>query len=100
MSPETALTELRAGLELALMVGGPLLLVVLAVGVTIGLAQAATQINEPRPLPSPPHSRPWAASCWANWSTTPSRCSSASRSWWAEMAAGSIPGIVLDGGNF
>ena len=47
MSPETALTELRAGLELALMVGGPLLLVVLAVGVTIGLAQAATQINEP-----------------------------------------------------
>lgn len=47
MSPETALTELRAGLELALMVGGPLLVVVLVVGVGVGLVQAATQINEP-----------------------------------------------------
>jgi flagellar biosynthetic protein FliQ len=47
MSPETAITELRAGLELALIVGGPLLVVVLVVGVVIGMAQAATQINEP-----------------------------------------------------
>lgn len=47
MSPETAITELRAGLELALLVGGPLLVVVLGVGVTVGLVQAATQINEP-----------------------------------------------------
>ena len=47
MSPETAITELRAGLELALMVGGPLLMVVLVVGVVVGLVQAATQINEP-----------------------------------------------------
>lgn len=47
MSPETAITELRAGLELALMVGGPLLLAVLAVGVVVGLLQAATQVNEP-----------------------------------------------------
>lgn len=47
MSPETALTELRAGLELALVVGGPLLVVVLVVGVGVGLLQAATQINEP-----------------------------------------------------
>lgn len=47
MSPETALTELRAGLELALLVGGPLLVVVLVVGVGVGLVQAATQINEP-----------------------------------------------------
>jgi flagellar biosynthetic protein FliQ len=47
MSPEAAITELRAGLELALLVGGPLLVVVLGVGVTVGLVQAATQINEP-----------------------------------------------------
>lgn len=47
MSPETALTELRAGLQVALMVGGPLLLAVLAVGVVVGLLQAATQVNEP-----------------------------------------------------
>jgi flagellar biosynthesis protein FliQ len=47
MSPETALTELRGALELALMVGGPLLIAVLAVGVAVGVIQAATQINEP-----------------------------------------------------
>ncbi len=47
MSPETALTELRAALELAMMVGGPLLIAVLSVGVVVGVIQAATQINEP-----------------------------------------------------
>ncbi len=47
MTPETALTELRGGLEVALWVGGPLLLVVLAVGVVVGVIQAATQLNEP-----------------------------------------------------
>jgi len=47
MSPETALTELSRGLELALMVGGPPLLMVLVVGVAVGLLQAATQVNEP-----------------------------------------------------
>ena len=47
MSPETALTELRAGLDLALMVGGAWLVVVLIVGVGVGIVQAATQINEP-----------------------------------------------------
>ncbi len=47
MTPETALTELRGGLEVALWVGGPLLLVVLAVGVVVGIIQAATQLNEP-----------------------------------------------------
>ena len=45
--PPPRLAELRAGLELALMVGGPLLLAVLAVGVVVGLLQAATQVNEP-----------------------------------------------------
>ena len=47
MTPELALTELRGGLEIALWVGGPLLLVVLVVGVVVGVVQAATQINEP-----------------------------------------------------
>ena len=47
MSPELALTELRGGLEVALWVGGPLLLVVLVVGVVVGVIQAATQLNEP-----------------------------------------------------
>ena len=47
MTPETAITELSRGLALALMVGGPLLLVVLVVGVVVGLLQAATQVNEP-----------------------------------------------------
>ncbi|MCD9008160.1 flagellar biosynthetic protein FliQ [Luteimonas sp. XNQY3] len=47
MSPETALTELRRGLEVALWVGGPLLVTVLVVGVVVGVVQAATQINEP-----------------------------------------------------
>lgn len=47
MSPELALTELRRGLEVALWVGGPLLVTVLVVGVVVGVVQAATQINEP-----------------------------------------------------
>ncbi len=47
MTPELALTELRGGLEIALWVGGPLLLVVLVVGVVVGVIQAATQLNEP-----------------------------------------------------
>ncbi|RPE80853.1 flagellar biosynthetic protein FliQ [Vulcaniibacterium tengchongense] len=47
MTPETALTEIGRGLELALLLGAPPLLVVLAVGVIIGVVQAATQINEP-----------------------------------------------------
>lgn len=47
MTPELALTELRHGLEVALWVGGPLLLTVLVVGVLVGVLQAATQVNEP-----------------------------------------------------
>ncbi len=47
MTPETAITELSRGLELALLVGGPLLVVVLVVGVAVGLLHAATQVNEP-----------------------------------------------------
>ncbi|HAI94026.1 MAG TPA: flagellar biogenesis protein, partial [Xanthomonadaceae bacterium] len=47
MTPELALTELRGGMELAIMVAGPLLLVTLVVGIVIGVIQAATQLNEP-----------------------------------------------------
>jgi len=47
MSPELALTELRGGLVATLWVAGPLLLVVLVVGVVVGIIQAATQLNEP-----------------------------------------------------
>lgn len=47
MTPETALTEIARGLHMALMLGGPILLAILAVGVTVGVLQAATQINEP-----------------------------------------------------
>jgi len=46
MTPELALTELRRGLEVALWLGGPLLLSVLVAGVVVGIVQAATQINE------------------------------------------------------
>ncbi|PJJ99337.1 flagellar biogenesis protein [Lysobacteraceae bacterium NML91-0213] len=47
MTPELALTELRLGLQVALWVGGPLLVTVLVVGVVVGVLQAATQVNEP-----------------------------------------------------
>lgn len=47
MTPDQALTELRAALETALMVGMPMLLTVLVIGVALGIVQAATQINEP-----------------------------------------------------
>lgn len=47
MSPELALTELRGGLVALLWIAGPLLLVVLVVGVLVGIVQAATQLNEP-----------------------------------------------------
>lgn len=47
MSPELALTELRGGLVAVLWIAGPLLLVVLVVGVLVGIVQAATQLNEP-----------------------------------------------------
>lgn len=46
MSPESVLSIGREALWLALMLGAPLLLTALAVGVLVGLFQAATQINE------------------------------------------------------
>ena len=47
MSPEVALDEISHGLQMALLLGAPMLLSVLAVGVAVGIVQAATQINEP-----------------------------------------------------
>jgi len=46
MSPETVLTIGSQALQLVLMLAAPLLLTALAVGVLIGVFQAATQINE------------------------------------------------------
>ena len=46
MTPESVLTIGREALTLALMLGAPLLLTALAVGVLLGVFQAATQINE------------------------------------------------------
>lgn len=46
MTPESVLTLAHEALWLTLMLAAPLLLVSLAVGVLIGLFQAATQINE------------------------------------------------------
>ena len=47
MTPELALAEIARGLQLALTLGAPPLLAVLAVGVVVGILQAATQLNEP-----------------------------------------------------
>ncbi len=46
MTPEVAITEIGRGLQMALLMGAPPLLAVLVVGVTVGIVQAATQINE------------------------------------------------------
>lgn len=46
MTPESVLTLGQQALQLALMLAAPLLLVSLAVGLLIGIFQAATQINE------------------------------------------------------
>lgn len=46
MGPETVLTIGREALWLAVLLAGPLLLAALAVGLLIGVFQAATQIQE------------------------------------------------------
>ena len=47
MTPEVALSQISQGLYLAMLLGAPLLLAVLAIGVVVGILQAATSINEP-----------------------------------------------------
>ena len=46
MTPEEVMTQGQQALQLALMVSAPMLLAALAVGLLVGLFQAATQINE------------------------------------------------------
>ena len=46
MTPETVIDIGRNALEVALLLAMPLLLAALAVGVLVGIFQAATQINE------------------------------------------------------
>lgn len=46
MTPEQVLTISNEALKLALLLGAPLLLTALVVGLVVGLFQAATQINE------------------------------------------------------
>jgi flagellar biosynthetic protein FliQ len=46
VTPETVMTIGRHALEVTVMLAMPLLLVVLAVGLLVGIFQAATQINE------------------------------------------------------
>jgi flagellar biosynthesis protein FliQ len=46
MSPETVVNVGRHALEMTLMLAAPLLLTALAVGLIVGIFQAATQINE------------------------------------------------------
>jgi flagellar biosynthetic protein FliQ len=46
MTPETVLSIARDALWLTLLLASPLLLAALAVGVLVGVVQAATQINE------------------------------------------------------
>ena len=46
MSPEMVVTIGRQALEMTLLLAAPLLLTALAVGLIVGIFQAATQINE------------------------------------------------------
>ena len=46
MTPETVMTVGTRALEITLLLSAPLLLVALAVGLLVGVFQAATQINE------------------------------------------------------
>ncbi len=46
MTPETVLAVGRHALEITLLLAAPLLLTALAVGLLVGVFQAATQVNE------------------------------------------------------
>lgn len=47
MTPESVMTIGRTALEITILVASPVLLVTLAVGLTVSIFQAATQINDP-----------------------------------------------------
>ncbi len=46
MNPDTVVAIVRQALEVAMLVGGPLLLAALLMGLLVSVFQAATQINE------------------------------------------------------
>lgn len=46
MTPESVMTMGRDAMQVLLMVAGPILLVVLIIGLLVSIFQAATQINE------------------------------------------------------
>ena len=46
MTPDTVVAIVRQALEVAMLVGGPLLLSALLMGLLVSVFQAATQINE------------------------------------------------------
>jgi flagellar biosynthetic protein FliQ len=46
VTPEEVMSQGQQALQLALMIGAPMLLVALAIGLLVGMFQAATQINE------------------------------------------------------
>lgn len=46
MTPQTALSFVQHGMEIALLISAPLLLAALVTGLVISVLQAATQINE------------------------------------------------------
>lgn len=46
MSPETIMEVYRGALGVMLALGGPILAVILVMGVTVSVVQAATQVNE------------------------------------------------------
>jgi flagellar biosynthesis protein FliQ len=46
MTPETVVTVIQRAMEVLVLLGGPLLLTALVVGLVVSIFQAATQINE------------------------------------------------------
>jgi len=46
MTPEAVVTLMQRAMEIMVLLGGPLLLSILAVGLIVSIFQAATQINE------------------------------------------------------
>ena len=46
MTPESVVTMMQRAMEIMVLLGGPLLLAVLVVGLLVSIFQAATQINE------------------------------------------------------
>ena len=46
MTPETVITMVQRAMEILVLLAGPILIVVLVVGLLVSIFQAATQINE------------------------------------------------------